>query len=177
MLIRKICIGHKRAFTLVELIVVLGILGILIALLLPAAAKIRPKADEIVCISHLHNLWLNFAPCATDPMGWPQVPKEIEKGTIEEQQWWLDYSSNNLGLSKNDWMCPTIARAAAHASPQDQVPLISYLPTLFDSRPGTANRWPTMPWFSEMGNVHGHGNLVVRTDGAILPSEPLNLNK
>jgi Tfp pilus assembly protein FimT len=163
---------RRKAFTLVELLALVGIVGILLALLLPAAAKILPKADEIVCISHLHNLWLAFSPCATDPAGWPQLPKDVTPGTIQEQQWWLDYSSNNLGLSKSDWTCPTIARAALHASAQNQGPLISYLPTLFDSKVGTANRWPTMPWFSEIGNIHGQGNLVVRTDGAILPSVP-----
>lgn len=163
---------QRSAFTLVELLVVIGILGILLSLLLPAAFKILPKADEVSCIARLHNLWVAFAPSATDPDGWPQLPKGITPGTIEEQKWWLAYSSNNLGLTQKDWMCPTIARAAGHASSNDQVPLISYLPTLFDSKPGTANKWPAMPWFSEIGNVHGHGNLTVRADGSVLPSQP-----
>ena len=164
---------QRDAFTLVEMLVTLCIFSILIALSLPAAAKIRSKADEIVCISHLHNLWIAFSPCATDPLGWPQLPTNVVPGTLAEQQWWLTYSSNNLGLSPKDWMCPTVARAASHAGSNDVVPLISYLPTLFDSKPGTANKWPSMPWFCEIGNVHGRGNLTVHTDGSVIASEPI----
>lgn len=123
-------------------------------------------------MSHLRNLWIVFSPYATDPEGWPQVPKEIKIGSMEEQQWWLDYSTKHLGLNGKDWRCPTIERSA-RASSNGLPPVIHYLPTLFDSRQGTANKWPTMPWFSEMGNVHGRGNLTVRADGSIVPSTPL----
>jgi hypothetical protein len=29
-----------------------------------------------------------------------------------------------------------------------------------------------MPWFSEIGNVHGKGNLVIRSDGTVVPMMP-----
>ena len=160
-------------FTLTELIVVVGIVGVLISLLLPAASKVLPKADEIVCMSHLHELWVQFSPCATDPEGWPQLPKGVQPGTVEEAHFWLDYSSNAFGMPAKIWHCPTIDRAAASAKPTDQVPLIHYLPTLFDARPGTPNRWPTMPWFTEIGNVHGHGNLSVDAEGSVQPLRPI----
>jgi len=163
----------KSAFTLSELVVVVGITGVLLALLLPAAFKVLPKADEIVCMSHLHELWVQFSPCATDPEGWPQLPKGVQPGTVEEAHFWLDYSSNAFGMPAKIWHCPTIDRAAASAKPTDQVPLIHYLPTLFDARPGTPNRWPTMPWFTEIGNVHGHGNLSVDAEGSVQPLRPI----
>jgi prepilin-type N-terminal cleavage/methylation domain-containing protein len=161
---------RKRAFTLTEIVVVVGILGVLIALIFPAAQRIIPKAQEVVCMSHLRTLWVAFSPCATDLEGWPQVPKGIKIGSAQEQQWWLDYSTNQLGLTAKDWHCPVIERASKNASKGEEVPVIHYLPTLFDARPGTANRWPSMPWFSELGNVHGQGNLTVRADGTIVPS-------
>lgn len=161
---------RSRAFTLTELLVVVGILGILMALVFPTAQRVIPKAQEVVCMSHLRALWLAFSPCATDPGGWPQVPKQIRIGSPQEQQWWLDYSTNNLGLRAKDWHCPTIDRAARNASSNEDVPVIHYLPTLFDAKSGTANRWAFMPWFSELGNVHGKGNLTVRADGSIVPS-------
>ena len=162
--------SSRRAFTLTEIVVVVGILGVLMALIFPAAQRVIPKAQEVVCMSHLRTLWIAFAPCATDPEGWPQVPKEIKIGSTQEQQWWLDYSTNHLGLTLKDWHCPVIERASKNSSNGDEVPVIHYLPTLFDARQGTANRWPSMPWFSELGNVHGQGNLTVRADGTIVPS-------
>jgi hypothetical protein len=156
-----------------ELVVVAGILAILISLLFPALRSVMPLLDKAECESRLYGLWVMFAPCATEPEGWPQVPKGIKIGTREEQQWWLDYSSNTLGVPKKLWRCPAIERASARAQKGDEVPLIHYLPTLFDSRPGTPNKWPGMPWFSEIGNVHGQGNLVIRADGSVVPSSPL----
>lgn len=161
---------HIRAFTLTEIVVVVGTVGILMALTFPAVQRIIPKAQEVVCMSHLRSLWLAFSPCATELEGWPQVPKGIKIGSTQEQQWWLDYSTNHLGLTAKDWHCPVIERASKNSSKGDEVPVIHYLPTLFDAKPGTANRWPSMPWFSELGNVHGQGNLTVRADGTIVPS-------
>jgi hypothetical protein len=164
---------RSSGVTLTELIVVVGIVGVLIALIFPTLSTIPAKADEIVCMSHLHELWIKFAPCATDPEGWPQLPPGVKPGTPEESQFWLDYSSNNLDVSPSTWLCPTIAKAVRRSPSGTQVPLIDYLPTLFDSRPGTPNRWPSMPWFSEIANVHGLGNLTVTANGAVQPSIPL----
>jgi prepilin-type N-terminal cleavage/methylation domain-containing protein len=166
--------SKRGAFTLTEIVVVVGILGILITLLVPAAQRVIPQAQKVVCMSHLRTLWLAFSPCATDSEGWPQVPKGIKIGTTQEQQWWLDYSTNHLGLTAKDWHCPVIERASRNSSSSSGVPVIHYLPTLFDARRGTPNRWPSMPWFSELGDVHGQGNLTVRADGSIQAWGPLN---
>jgi prepilin-type N-terminal cleavage/methylation domain-containing protein len=165
--------GFRRGFTLVELVVVIGILSILIALLVPSISSVRPAADRIICMSHLRELWLHFAPAATEPDGWPQLPSGIKIGSVEEENFWLDYSRNSLDVPEKLWHCPAIDRSIRRAPPTDHLPVIHYVPTLFDSRPGTPNKWPSMPWFSEIGNVHGEGNLVIRSDGAVVPSSPL----
>jgi prepilin-type N-terminal cleavage/methylation domain-containing protein len=165
--------SKRSGFTLTELIIVVGIVGILFALLLPQFSQILPKADRIVCMSHLRELWLHFAPCATESEGWPQLPAGVRVGSPEEEHFWIDYSSNALGVPEKLWHCPAIDRSARRVSQTDHLPVIHYLPTLFDARPGTPNKWPSMPWFSEIGNVHGEGNLVIRGDGSVLPSSPL----
>jgi prepilin-type N-terminal cleavage/methylation domain-containing protein len=49
-----------RAFTLVEMLVVLAIIGILAAILLPAIAKSKPRAQRVACLANLHQIGTAF---------------------------------------------------------------------------------------------------------------------
>jgi prepilin-type processing-associated H-X9-DG protein/prepilin-type N-terminal cleavage/methylation domain-containing protein len=59
-------IKRVRAFTLVELIVVVSIIGLLMAILLPALGAARGRAKAVVCQNNLRNLGLAFACYAED---------------------------------------------------------------------------------------------------------------
>jgi len=55
---------NKKAFTLVELLVVISIIAILLAILLPALQYARELAQVGVCGAHLHQNYLSLTTTA-----------------------------------------------------------------------------------------------------------------
>ena len=61
---------RRRAFTLIELLAVIAIMAILAALLLPALAKSKAKAESVTCSNNLRQLFLAWALYAEDNGDW-----------------------------------------------------------------------------------------------------------
>jgi len=151
--------------------VVIAIVAMLTALFIPNIGSLVNRAEKVVCSGKLKNLWTAFSVRVADGSGWPQLPSDVTIGTLAEQQWWITTSSS-MGLTTNDWKCPSISRALKRSTnaPQQQKFLINYLPTIFDARPTTPGKWGRMPWFTEISDIHGGGNLSIRADGSVCPA-------
>jgi prepilin-type N-terminal cleavage/methylation domain-containing protein/prepilin-type processing-associated H-X9-DG protein len=59
-------IRRIKAFTLIEVLVVIGIIGLLMSVLLPSLGRARGQAKAVVCTNNLRNLGFAFACYAND---------------------------------------------------------------------------------------------------------------
>jgi prepilin-type N-terminal cleavage/methylation domain-containing protein/prepilin-type processing-associated H-X9-DG protein len=95
--------GRKRAFTLVELLVVIGIIALLISILLPALNRAREQANAARCLSNLQQLGAAFLGYTEDNRG--MMPRPAPGSGADELPedwlWWqADRSSNGYAIGQ-----------------------------------------------------------------------------
>jgi len=121
--------SRRLAFTLVELLVVIGIIAVLAAILFPVFAQARGKARQISCLSNMRQLGMGLDMYATDhdetlfffghDVDYSRANPAAPLGARRDNRWWnqiLPYTKNNGALL----VCPGDAGRVPHGSENGQ---------------------------------------------------------
>lgn len=118
-------VSRPAGFTLVELLVVIGIIAVLISILLPSLGRARESANRIACLSNLRQLGIAFVMYANDNEGYLPAAGRGAPWLAED---WVYWQTANNGFFPG-------TRDPAEALDIDSSRIGKYIGTV---RPGSA---------------------------------------
>jgi len=156
------------AFTLLEVLCAIVVILILVTLMVPGYESIRGRIEKVACSNNLRQVYVGANSYVQEYGHWPQIdPALLKKSDNAYDEAWIE-ALLPFGIGRGSWICPTIQRDLG--GPDYNQPAnyrTDYMAMPFDSKHVTPYQWPTSPWFVERGNVHGDGNLMIQTNGAV----------
>jgi len=131
----------RKAFTLIELLVVISIIALLLAILMPALARIRRQARSTVCKMNLKQWGAIFSMYTNDNNGCFHEGYLSSNGV---SNWWMNatkkYYNNNLKL----FFCPSATKLESEGGRQPFAAWTSWAYVYFDGSYGI-NGWVCNP--------------------------------
>lgn len=94
----------RSAFTLIELLAVIAVIGILVSILIPAISSVRKQADNAACTSNLRQLSNAYLLMTVDNNNIliPAIPPGGDGG-VPDSKWWSPPTWNmSLNIYMND---------------------------------------------------------------------------
>ena len=104
----------QSAFTLIELLIVVAIIGILAALLLSAVSQAKGKAQRIQCVNNLHQLGVGLQVFLSNNYDYPTAAQNTNDENPGLWQTQLEHGGLGIArpetnfLSKGIWLCPSL---------------------------------------------------------------------
>src|SRR5438067_1093227 len=89
---------HRRGFTLVELLVVIGIIAVLIGILLPSLNRAREAAKRLTCGSNMRQVATAFMMYVNDNKG--HFPAGAGYNNVTNEDWLYWQTNRKLSDSK-----------------------------------------------------------------------------
>ena len=136
-------VSSRPAFTLVELLVVIGIIAVLIAVLMPALAAARAQSKSVACKSNLRQIGMACLMYAQEHGKWIGFTAGIDRKV-------LLYPYLQQGRTNRDWSDRDVWFCAGNQRP-DEEPSYGFNTTLNYKKLSLIRKWPETVTIADAG--------------------------